>query len=551
MSELRISQLGQFREALAEAARTDETNAAKIVARFIELRPGIADKLVARRHHLIAGRRGTGKSTLLHVVRERLRKEGSPVAVVDMERFKGREFPDVLIEILIALLDELRPSVGWFSWQDLRLRHRFNKMHKELGEVLSDPQSTTRTVKNTASRNRKGWAGGRLGGGYGPTKVLLDASSSKERSESHATTAEFEELKIERLRQLAGQVASILAELVKRTKGARALIFIDDYYYVHLNDQPNVLDYLHQVCKGTGVWLKIGGVGSRLNPFVDGDPPIGMQPTQDIDRLTLDVTLDDFGTAQRFLEKMLEGVVEQLKVTAPQIFTQTARSRMVLACGGAVARDYITLTDAALDAAVERLSKAGTVNPEATIKINSADVHRAARKRMNNKEEEELALDAGSDAGRLKERWQDVCDFIRESGGIAFILVRQKDLDQEHWGREIQQLENLRLVHRIRDAVPNTLTWRGVKTMAFMIDLGQVADQRLRAGIPEFWKGAAEFDKLRRAEWVYTPGWGASKRNRRAEWVYRGSSETSPAKSTTYEPEGLFPPIDPGSNVRG
>jgi hypothetical protein len=105
------NRLGPLREALAEAARTDESNADRTIERFVELRPGIEDTLRAGRHHLITGRRGTGKSTLLHVVRRRLRQEGSPVAVIDMEKYKGRPFPDVLIEILIAVLDEVRPPV--------------------------------------------------------------------------------------------------------------------------------------------------------------------------------------------------------------------------------------------------------------------------------------------------------------------------------------------------------------------------------------------------------------------------------------------------------
>jgi hypothetical protein len=190
-----------------------------------------------------------------------------------------------------------------------------------------------------------------------------------------------------------------------------------------------------------------------------------------------------------------------------QLFTDTARSRMVLACGGAVARDYITLTTAALDVATDRLSKKGRVKDDDEIKIQTEDVNTAARRRVNEKEEKDLQADAGSDASRFLDRWRDICDFVREQGNSAFILVRQRDLDQADWGAEIRQLENLRLLHRIRDTVPNTPNWRGVKTVVFMIDLEQVANTRLRAGIPEFWNNTAQFDKLRRAEWVYLPEW--------------------------------------------
>jgi hypothetical protein len=72
-------------------------------------------------------------------------------------------------------------------------------------------------------------------------------------------------------------------------------------------------------------------------------------------------------------------------------------------------------------------------------------------------------------------------------------------LTDTEWGREVQQLENLRLLRRIGVAVPNTNTWRQVRVVIMMIDLAAIMNQRLGVKIIEFWKGQAEFDKLRRA----------------------------------------------------
>jgi hypothetical protein len=509
---VRYGDLGPLRKALSEAARTDESNAGQTIARFVELRPGIDETLRARRHHLIAGRRGTGKSTLLHYVRQRLRDEGSPVAVIDMEKYKGRPFPDVLIEILIALLDEVRPSVRPRSMlRDFRLRRQFNHSRQELSALLNDPQSVVKKVRRGQKSRSHSDAKGRISsiGKHLGSGVELSAAgeSSSELLSSVTATAEFEVFKIEILQQMASKLSLELTRLVNGATGNQAIIFIDDFYYVRLSDQANVLDYLHQVIKGTGIWLKVGGVGTRMRPFQDGDPPIGMQPNQDIDRLTIDVTLNDFGTAQRFLELMLDGVIKPFGLTTSQLMTDTARSRMVLACGGAVARDYVTMTAGALDAAVERLNRKAPPTQDTMVNIQTEDVNLAARQRMNEKEDEDLHEDAGTDAVKLKERWRDVCNFVREQGGTAFVLFRQQDLDASSWGEEIRQLENLRLLHRIKDTVPNTPNWRGVKVVVFMVDLGQVTIQRLRKGIPNFWQSSAEFDRLRRAEWVYGPEW--------------------------------------------
>jgi len=201
----------------------------------------------------------------------------------------------------------------------------------------------------------------------------------------------------------------------------------------------------------------------------------------------------------------LEGVVSPY-VTPTELFTGDSRNRMVLACGGAVTRDYITLTEAALDEAVERMSKKGEFNDDAVLKIWTVDIQSAVKKQMNVKEQEAFQRDAESDASALSNRWRDICDFVA-STGESFVLVPQAQLERDVWGKEIQQLENLRLIHRIKDTIPKSGAWAGIKTMVFMIDLGQQSNVRLSKKIPEFWSSVAEFDRLRRSSWIYTPDW--------------------------------------------
>jgi hypothetical protein len=183
---------------------------------------------------------------------------------------------------------------------------------------------------------------------------------------------------------------------------------------------------------------------------------------------------------------------------------------MVLACGGAVTRDYITLTEASLDEAVERMSKKGEYHEDAVLKIWAVDIQSAVKKQMNVKEQEAFQRDAESDASALSNRWRDICDFVA-STGESFVLVPQAQLERDVWGKEIQQLENLRLIHRIKDTKLKSGASAGTKMMVFMIDLGQQANVRLSKKIPEFWSSVAEFDNLRRSSWIYTPDWREKK----------------------------------------
>jgi len=275
-----------------------------------------------------------------------------------------------------------------------------------------------------------------------------------------------------------------------------------------LSAQSDVLDFLHRVCKGTGVWLKVGGVGSRIVPFKDGDPPVGMQRGQDIDPLELDVTLGNFATAKQFLERVMNGVLSPFNVSVADLLADGARDRMVLACGGAVARDYITLTEGAIDEAIERLNRQGNTTDQTVVRVRAEDVHNAVRRRIADKETESISKDADQAAATaINSRWRDVCEFAKSRNDSAFVLVEVSRLESEEWGSQILQLENLRLLHRVAEVVPKTEAWRGRRTVVYMIDLGQLANQRVTTEIVPFWTGQGELDRLRRAQWVYDPDW--------------------------------------------
>src|SRR5438552_14361932 len=71
---------------------------------FVEPTPGVLDKAKNKRHHIIFGRRGSGKSSLLHKIAADLTVSRTPIAYVDLEQFKGHSYPDVLISVLITTL---------------------------------------------------------------------------------------------------------------------------------------------------------------------------------------------------------------------------------------------------------------------------------------------------------------------------------------------------------------------------------------------------------------------------------------------------------------
>src|SRR6266849_7478438 len=106
---LKSQEVGKFVVALEEAARAN--NSAESI-RFIEPAAGTLSRALANRSHLVFGRRGSGKTSLLLKTRAEMLAARRPNAYIDMEKFKGHTYPDVLISVLIETFENIR------SWLD-------------------------------------------------------------------------------------------------------------------------------------------------------------------------------------------------------------------------------------------------------------------------------------------------------------------------------------------------------------------------------------------------------------------------------------------------
>src|SRR4030042_294591 len=96
-----------------EAARSTEEG----VKHFVEPAPGTLRRTTSKRHHIVFGRRGSGKSSLLRKAAADLTVDRRPIAYVNLEAFKGHSYPDVLISVLISTLQEFK------TWMDSAAIH--------------------------------------------------------------------------------------------------------------------------------------------------------------------------------------------------------------------------------------------------------------------------------------------------------------------------------------------------------------------------------------------------------------------------------------------
>jgi hypothetical protein len=216
--------------------------------------------------------------------------------------------------------------------------------------------------------------------------------------------------------------------------------------------------------------------------------------------VSLDITLARFTAAQTFLEKVLTGILDPLDVKLDDLLSEGGRRRLVLGSGG-VARDYLFLTQAALRNANERDENPSRLHN----RIGGEDVNEAAAD-LTAQKQEDLHIDVGEDADKLRERLDDIVSFCLDVNKTNVFLVEGPSLQEEGWGKEIQALADLRLVYAIGNLSVQTGTYRGRRFVGFTLDLSNYTGTRSeRIKQIEFWTPQGK-QATRRARLIYEPG---------------------------------------------
>lgn len=207
---------------------------------FIEPAQGTLSSALSRRHHLIFGRRGSGKSSLLNKVAEEAGNRGNPVVFVDMEAFKAHSYPDVLVSVLITTFsgflawakeDEAKRNKGVRKkaaklWSILISRSKTPTIADQLGDIVEDLKSRLHSeeeVSRTARRANQKDSGSKVTTGADlkvkSKKLDLGAQSQIESDERRVTEDEvidtYSHRKIEFLHRSIIDYSNVLREVSK------------------------------------------------------------------------------------------------------------------------------------------------------------------------------------------------------------------------------------------------------------------------------------------------------------------------------------------------
>lgn len=510
MADLASQEMTRLLTLVEEATRSSKEG----VKYFVEPASGSLRRATSRQHHMVFGRRGSGKSSLLRKAAADLTVDRKPIAWVDLEPFKQHSYPDLLLSVLIASLNAFKdwldtaavaPATRKSFWHRLfdktptksaYNRNRCKALSETLSRHITDLKAQLHSidlaeveVKASASKS----SGAEMGASSNIASPVGSLGANLKATEATGQSSEVHERyrrsKVEFLRRHIMDYQAVFEELASISED-NSFLFLDDLYHIIRKDQPQVIDYFHSIAKGHNLWLKIGSIRHRTDWYVHGNPPIGVKLGDDADEINLDLTLEKYELTKEFLAKVLDNMIVAAGMTGRQFLTAGAVDRLVLASGG-VARDFLSIFRRSVDIARERKVD----------RIGAEDINVAAGEYDTIKREEFKRDTYSEEEGTLDRVFQEVRGFCLERANSNCFLLH-KDLRNAKTDA-IHELVDLKLLHLIRSRV-TVNTRQGRIYEAYMLDLSQYAGARKRRGldIVEFWKTDSK-DKLRKTSWIF------------------------------------------------
>jgi hypothetical protein len=237
--------------------------------------------------HIVKGRRGVGKSTLIRRAIELLSATDALIAVLDMQAYAGLVKEDDLQSEVLHDVCEL-----------------FAESAQKVPKKWLVPQELVEIAKKIIDRD-------------------VDVGAAP--------------IAIKRA----------LRKLTRATKH-HAFLFLDDFHLIDHDAQPKLLDVLHGALKGANGWLKVAEVSALLNTY-SPSPRQGLQVPGDAQFISLDLTLENSEAADRHLRAILESFLKAVGYQlSSAVIPEAAFRRLVWATAG-VPRDFLQMFARAIE----------------------------------------------------------------------------------------------------------------------------------------------------------------------------------------------------------
>lgn len=421
------------------------------------------NRINTRQNHIIYGRRGAGKTSLLNVVEK---KQGI-FKYINMEDFKDIDLSNIVIQVLINLYNSLNSNYKKFGILEFKkkyLKYKLNLKVKnqiiKLNMKLNEPNFYDITEKSKGSNQKTIEGEGSLNI---LEKITTKGKATWTKDKQIEKTTSYHEEKFEVLKGSLGVYKSLLNMYEELYDIKYIYLILDDFYFIPKNSQYKFIDFFHRITKDTCLFLKIASIKYRTRLFLEeGGTYVGTQLNHDIIPIELDYTLENFNMLKDFMKEILTQINKKFNAQFIfEYFSDNGYIQLYLASGG-VPRDLLVLYSYLLN---KVLSKEITT-------IGKVEVTDAAINKIDSKID---AIKTDVSDGNAQQV-EHVFEYIRNQAvninKCNMFLISKEEANafqKEH--SYIKELMDLRLIH-IVNSKTSCAPSDGKMYEAYMIDIG-------------------------------------------------------------------------------
>ena len=433
---------------------------------YIDVSRALSD-IRARQNHAVFARRGCGKTLLLNHSAKELPGDVRPV-YLNCEDFKHHSFPNVLIEVLDVLFADLEGYLsGWFG-KKRRSRKLIAEIRLNLANLRQqDDESEADVVESHIATEQEG----AKAGGSITLKDFKLASESSHAGKSTALELRYAQrtAKLGELQTWLPRLKPQIRELFGLSKTVKAVFLqLDDFYHLARVDQPDVMDYLHRLCKDLPLYFKVATLRHSSTLYADrGGQPIGAQERHDYQPINIDFAFTDFRRTASQNRQIFDEFAKLAGLNSGDIdslFKGAGFDRLIMA-GGGVPRDCLSLFLEALQGASQGDGR-----------IGKDDVRIMSRSNFERRIEELKQDSAGDEQATLIRGIYVLRKFCIEKK-TNIMMVSEEMMQQEDQIRALlYRLLDYRIIHSAGAALTHKSSLGTYQ--AFAIDIGCYAHMR-------------------------------------------------------------------------
>lgn len=462
-------QIASLRRVINENLRVQRSGADPVP--YIDVSSALSD-ICARQNHAVFARRGCGKTLLLHHSSRELPGDVQRV-YLNCEDFKHHSFPNVLIEVLDALFAELEGNLpGWFG-KKKKSRDLISAIRGDLQNLRQqEDESETDVVESHIASEQEG---ANAGGSVALKGYALTGETTSHASKSKAVELRYAHrtAKLRELQTWLPQLKRQIREFFELSNTVKAIFLqLDDFYHLARVDQPDVMDYLHRLCKDLPLYFKVATLRHSSTLYADRDgQPIGAQERHDYQPINIDFAFTNFQRTANQNRRILDEFAK-LAGLAPkdidELFKGEGFDRLIMA-GGGVPRDCLSLFLEALDGASQGDGR-----------IGKDDVRIMSRSNFERRIEELKQDSAGDEQATLIRGIYVLRKFCIDKR-TNIMMVSEEMMQQQDRIRDLlYRLLDYRIIHSAGAALTHKSSPGTYQ--AFAIDIGCYAHMRKLQG---------------------------------------------------------------------